>query len=206
MLLVLFVLPLSVNAYTPTDTANAIVKSLKTEPEHWIHDQFKLYYFKDLNVLEEVGESSSYREAKADCIIWIANGAYGVEVQSPKKVKLKTKTKEFIWKIYQKWANEYFNEEVFAHLQEPSKIAKEPSPVLEEPSVKIKEEDEFTQLTPTSDIRRDKTSDDFFSSIPDWIKTVAKAFSIAAIFTILVSSIFHIMKKGGYKCSIPFKK
>jgi hypothetical protein len=104
--LMIFIIPTYLPAYTHTDTAKSVVKSLDNEPEKWRHDQYKLYYFKHPTMFELT--KKSYWESKADCVIWIANGFYGVEIQSPKRVKFDRKTQKYIWNKYQLWANAHF--------------------------------------------------------------------------------------------------
>jgi len=112
----MLIIPFTVDAYTPSETARQVISSLKTEPNHWFNDQYRMYYFKDRTVKAKTPKSSW--EQVADCTIWIANGAFGIEIQSPMRVKFNIQTRETIWKIYQNWANGHFTNNVFSHLEE----------------------------------------------------------------------------------------
>lgn len=177
--------PLSANAYTSIDTANSIVKSLKTEPKNWRHDQFRLYYFKDARKFETI--SSARWNDEADCIIWIANEAYGVEISSPKKVVLPKEVREFIWNIYQKWANNYFAK-VF-----------EDDIKIKETSEKTKSvEPEFVSLTEDK-IKVEKRGSDFFSNIPEWGINFAIVFAIIYMLILVYFTLINVFRNRKIK-------
>lgn len=180
-LIIIAFLPITLNAYTAENTAKSIIKSLKTEPENWRHDQYKLYYFKNPEMFELTKQSRW--QNKADCVVWIANGDYGVEIQAPKRVKLPRKVQKFIWDTYQLWANEYFAK-VFEDVKEIEAV-KKPEPVK---SAEL----EFTSLLSESKVEREP--DDFFSQMPNWTKGVTIAFFIILTLWILLG-ISRILKR-----------
>jgi len=148
ILLIIALIPITLNAYTSEDTANSVVNSLKTEPEKWRHDAYKLYYFKDPAKFDEISES--IWDSNANCVIWIANGPSGIEIQAPQRVKILDKeVRQFIWDTYQMWTNEHFakvfdnvQKEVFEH---PDDKKNPVISTLEEPE---SDESEFINLTP----------------------------------------------------------
>jgi hypothetical protein len=180
-LLIITFMPVTLNAYTSEDTARSVVNSLKTEPEKWRHDQHRLYYFKDATKFETTAQNSWNN--KADCVIWIANEAYGIEIQSPKKVQLPKKVREFIWDTYQLWANDHFAK-VFEEIKAPE-VVKKLEPIKSD-------EPEFTSLLTKSKVEREP--DDFFSQIPNGVIGVVIAFFI--VWILLGISIIIKRKKG----------
>lgn len=171
------------DAYTAIDTANSIVKSLKTEPDKWVHDEYRLYYFKDPKVLESTVKHRW--DDVADCIIWIANEEYGIQVKAPAKVVLPKKAKAFIWKTYQRWANGYYAE-VFENTIEPE--------TLEEAPEKIESiESEFVQLT-TDEIKVEKKPNDFFSLIPKWVRTLMIWIVVVTMMGSLAFGLFNFFR------------
>jgi len=176
------------DAYTAIDTSNSIVKSLKTEPEKWVHDQYKLYYFKDPKVLKSTVKHRW--DNVADCVIWIANEEYGIEVRAPAKVVLPKEAKAFIWKTYQKWANGYF-----------AKVFENPfeSEIVEEATEKIKsDESEFISLT-TDEIKAEKEPNDFFSLIPKWVQTLMIGIVIVTMLGSLSFGLFNFFRNRKMK-------
>ena len=130
----MLIIPFTVDAYTPSETATQVITSLQTEPDHWFHDQYRLYYFRDRTVKAKTPKSSW--EQVADCTIWIANGDFGIEIQSPKRVKFHIKTREKIWKIYQDWTGQHFTNNVFSHLEEGVKFNKPIEQIIKLPQKK----------------------------------------------------------------------
>lgn len=130
----MLIIPFTVDAYTPSETATEVITSLQTEPDHWFNDQYRMYYFKDKAVKASTPKSSW--EQVADCTIWIANGAFGIEIQSPMRVKFHEKTREKIWKIYQKWTGGHFSTNVFSHLKEGVEFSKPLEQIIKLPETK----------------------------------------------------------------------
>lgn len=183
--LFIFLGPCALNAYTAFDTAKSVIKSLKTQPENWRHDQHRLYYFKDVRKFETIAPSRW--DDESDCVIWIANGDYAIEIQSPQRVKFQNETQIVIWDIYQKWANGYFAE-VFDDL--------ETSPeVMAEPSEEIKEE-KFIDLV-TDNIKVEKRPNDFFSNISKSTRiflTVIAITSVVGVFSFIIFNLYRTRK------------
>lgn len=120
----LIIIPLSIDAYTVDDIVQAVIQSLKEEPDHWFHDEYRLYYFKDKE--KGLNTDPSNHDSEADCVIWVANEAYGINITSPKKVVIENKKdKQFIWDTYQKWAVGHFAEKVFNMKKPPEQLKDE---------------------------------------------------------------------------------
>lgn len=193
LLCILFLFPLSLNAanvYTSKDTAKNVVKSLKTEPDNWFHDAYKLYYFKDKERSKIVPKNQW--DTQADCVIWIANGAFAIKIEHPKRVIFDEKTQNIIWDIYEKWANGHFSttfghlDETFGHVNEP-KMMKEDEMAKETNSNKS-----FIPLT--TEMKKKSEANDFYSSIPKWFLKVAAIFSAITILA-LIGSVFMKRRK-----------
>jgi len=126
---VLILIPITASAtttYTSTDVAQAVIKSIKEEPDHWFRDAFKIYYFKDKE--KGLATSENQWEYEADCVIWIANGPFGIEIKNPQRVKIeRDEDRQFIWDTYQKWATGFFMETVF-HMKKPPPQLKDQLP------------------------------------------------------------------------------
>jgi hypothetical protein len=193
ILFIVFIFPLSINSYTATDTADSIVKSLKTEPHKWVYDQYKLYYFKDPKVIKSTVQHQW--DDVADCVIWIANQEYGIEVKAPAKVVLPKESRAFIWETYQKWANGHF-----------AKVFENPfeSEIVEEHTEKIKSnepesnESEFVSLT-TDKIKVEKKPNDFFSLIPKWVRTLMIGIVIVTAIGSLSFGLFNFFRNRKIK-------
>ena len=104
-IILILIIPWTVGAYTNEETTKAVINSLETEPDHWKHDAYKLYYFKGDNIKNATEANKLVWDSKSDCTIWVANGANYIEVKSPSKVIFAKKQRIKIWKMYQRWAN-----------------------------------------------------------------------------------------------------
>jgi hypothetical protein len=134
--LIILIIPSTVLATSSDQIAKKVINSLKTESHKWRSDAHRLYFFKHPDQFEIV---SPYDwDDEADCVIWIANEAYGVKIESPQKVIFGDSYKREIWKIYQMWATDHFANNVFV----------DPETVTILPEQTIKESD--TPLAPVT--------------------------------------------------------
>jgi len=129
IILALILIPITASAtttYTSTDVAQAVIKSLKEQPDHWFRDAWRIYYFKDKE--RGLATPENQWEYEADCVIWIANGPFGIEIKNPQRVKIeREEDRQFIWETYQKWATGFFMETVF-HMKKPPSQLKDQLP------------------------------------------------------------------------------
>jgi len=105
-------------SYSSQTVADKIIQSLKTEPNNWTYDAYKLYYFKNVDKAEKI--PARLRAIEADLVIWIANGSYGIQVEKPVRVIFTKDQKQEIWKIYQMWASKFASTKIFNQLPERS--------------------------------------------------------------------------------------
>lgn len=154
IIVLILIIPLTVTAYTSTQTANGIITSLQTEPEKWLFDQYYLYYFKDKDNLKaaiEMQDTGSPHKLQyiADCLIWISNKAWGIEVKRPVNIPFSEKEKNRIWEIYQEWANKKISVDVFSAEPEPIIVEEKEEQIIKEEPLQLTAvgEDEATPIT-----------------------------------------------------------
>ena len=110
VVLLILIIPWTLNAYTSSENAKSIIESLKNEPEKWRHDGYRLYYFKT----EDPDKIEKWHwDTDCDLHIWIANGWRGIESKHPQKVDFEEEQQKIIWEIYKKWASKFVAEQVF---------------------------------------------------------------------------------------------
>jgi hypothetical protein len=162
IILLILIIPWTASSYTSEETINAIIDSLKTEPDHWKHDAFKLYYFKGDNIKNATGINKWKFDSMSDCILWIANGPRSIEVQKPSKIPFNKEQQNKVWKIYQEWANENVSLRVFKnHMKSKTLKNTEVKPeqnIKEEPTQLLSDvgEDKPTPTQLLSDVGGDK--------------------------------------------------
>lgn len=96
-------------------TALLVIQSMMQEPDKWLADEYRMYYYKDKEALK-FARKTEPKKTTATLAIWIANGVDHIEIQKPFKYKFSKEHQKQIWNVYQRWAEHQFVSKDFKHL------------------------------------------------------------------------------------------